>query len=365
MPTAPRERRTRRPIKSTVDVRLAQELSRANRSATLGSAKRTSVDVRLCSAVAFRRRGSMALRPIAASTASSGWKASDGDAAAAEAASLGIQQRADPARASADPATAGGAGRGGTSASSRSRGRAASRPGARRRWSVSGPRRRGGPRRRSRPGRRSRGWRTTPPRPRAPAASCPPRPNTTRRPSDWRTAQIQQRIAGGQASGRAPRSPRRSCRCSPCPRAAARRPAAPRPSRQRPPGRPGQGGGQLRGRRRSPAAATAVAGAPARAVAPPAGPRRTAAGPGRGRAGPRRAGPPAASRPVIDPAEVPTHDGRGPRVPAGGLGQGGEHPGVERAAGDPAGAEHQADPWRAVIHDGDGSRRRFRPPGGR
>ena len=121
-----------------------------------------------------------------------------------------------------------------------------------------------------------------------------PRPNTTRRPSAWRTAQIQSG-SGGQASGSRVPMPSEIISVLTVPsgsRAAAsavgralhgRRAAA------------GQGAGQVRGRARVAARGAAAEGrGSARARASPPVPRRTADAPGPERAGPGPEGPLAA-----------------------------------------------------------------------
>ena len=183
---------------------------------------------------------------------------------------------------------------------------------------ASGRRRRCAPRRRSRPGAKNPGIAHDAATASATRGRRSPRPNTTRRPSDCRTAQIHSG-SGGHASGQQRADPLRDHL------GADRALGQQRGGQRRRPGGPAAGGppgrGSPPGRRPAAAGAAGRSGGgpgigpePAR---PPAGPRPTAVGPGPGRAG-RAPGSPARSDvPVIDPADVPTIDRRLPRVPPG------------------------------------------------
>ena len=252
-----------------------------------------------------RRAGSMALRPMAPSTSSSGWKATTVDAAPAQPAGLGVEQRAGPARASAD----------------RRQPRTATPPRHRRAddHEVEAPRRAAR--------RRSSGWWTPPSRCASPSITTgaknpgiahdaatasatrgrrSPRPNTTRRPSDCRTAQIHSG-SGGQASGSSAPIPSEIMSVLTVPSGSSAAASAV--------GRAAHGRRAARARVAARSAAGArLAGRPQRRRArdrsepadAPAGPRPTAADPGPGRADRARADRPAATCPEIEPADVPT-----------------------------------------------------------
>ena len=190
-----------------------------------------------------------------------------------------------------------------------------------------------------------------------------PRPNTTRRPSDCRTAQIHSGSAG-HASGSSAPMPSEIMSVLTVPSGSS---AAARAS-----GRAAHGRRAARARvaARSAAARGWRAGRSGGGLGIGPSPRMTrcpSAESGRSWARAKRsgAGSPARSEvPEMDPAEVPTITDALPRVPARAVGERGQHPGVEGAAGHAAGAEHQTRRAPPITRADRTAARGLRPPGG-